>query len=64
MRRKGKQITDKRRKPNEITGLFFNFQVRMLGGAGQKISQKNIILIILDRVLILCPPLLLKRSPL
>ena len=41
MRSKGKQITDKRRKPNEITGLFFNFQARMLGGGrGKKLAKK------------------------
>jgi len=41
MRRKGKQITDKKRKLDEITGLFFQFSGMYAGGrAGQKISQK------------------------
>ncbi len=49
MRRNDKQITDKKRKLDEITGLFFQFSGTYAGGrAGQKISQKYIILIILD----------------
>ena len=53
MRRKDKQITDKKRKLDEITGLFFQFSGTYAGvRVGQKFSKKNIIFIILDRRLI------------
>ena len=53
MRRKDKQITDKKRKLDEITGLFFQFSgTYAWGEEGKKTVQKNIILIILDTRLI------------
>ena len=42
MRRKDKQITDKKRKLDEITGLFFQFSGTYAGvRVGQKNSQKK-----------------------
>jgi len=38
MRRKDKQITDKKENLMKLRGYFFNFQARMLGrGRGKKI---------------------------
>ena len=41
MRRKDKQITEKKENPMKSRGDFLNFQARMLGGGrGKKLAKK------------------------